>query len=68
MNRSRIVAFQERNRAHYHLRGCGLLRPLTEGEARRLRRSGVGIELPDTMPLTPPEGRTAVGEGGQDVA
>lgn len=70
MSTSRIVTFQEQSRTHYHLRGCGPLRPLTEAQARQLRREGVEIELPDTMPLAPLQVgclNTAVSTGGQDA-
>lgn len=51
----RIVTFPEsKNVTHYHLRGCGLLRPLplTEDQARFARRFKVPIDLPDTAPLS----------------
>lgn len=50
----RIVIYTEPNQAqhtHYFLRGCGRLRPLTDEEAKQLRRNGVAIELPVTAPL-----------------
>ena len=51
----RIVTFPEsKNVTHYHLLGCGLLRPLplTEGQARFARQFDVPIDLPDTAPLS----------------
>ncbi len=62
----RIVTFPEsKNVMHYHLLGCGLLRPLplTEDQARFARRFNTPIDLPQTAPLR----ETAVSEVGAGV-
>ena len=48
-----IVTFSDHRHTHYHLSGCGPLRPLTEQQARQLRQANVPIDLPVTAPLQP---------------